>query len=226
LQIVCAATYMPHKRRPDLIARLLSLPVPRASKYGFMRALAWSGETLHAENLTAAIAEYFERAKTQTYLLHSREAYGLYEWLQLYVFSDHPEGVLEAWNALPPQLNDRHQLERIIRPLGNIDHPHAEDTLFAIAAQNPSLYGDHDWVGAVLARGTITAIVKLLEMADVEPKVMGSHGGYAHERQLQELMAGSPVLRAALLARYKAGEFRRAGGPVEKAPPLQQTPIR
>jgi hypothetical protein len=217
LQIVCAATYMPHSRRPELVAQLLALPVPWAAKYGYMRALAYAGETLHAEHLNAAIAEYYERAKKQTYLLHNREAYGLYEWFRLFAFSDHPESLLEAWNTLPAQLNDRHQLENIVRPLGSIGHPHAEDTLFAIAAQNPSLYGDHTWVGAVLQLGTETALVKLLEMADVDPKVMGSHGGYAHERQLQALFVRSPALRTTLLARYKKGEFRRAGGPVEKA---------
>ena len=217
LQIVCAATYMPHVRRLELVTRLLALPVPWAAKYGYMRALAYAGETLQADHLNAAIAEYYERAKTQTYMLHTREAYGLYEWLRLFPFSDHPEALLGAWNTLPAQLNDRHQLGNIIRPLGGGGHPQAEETLFAIAAQNPSLYGDHTWVSAVLQLGTETALVKLLELADVDPKVMGSHGGFAHERQLQELLDGSPELRARLLARYKAGEFRRAGGPVEKA---------
>jgi hypothetical protein len=217
LQIVCAATYMPHRPRPELVTRLLALPVPWAAKYGFMRALAYAGTTLHAEHLNEAIAEYFERAKTQTYLLHSREAYGLYEWLRLFAFSDHPEAVLEAWNTLPAQLNDRHRLEDIIRPLGSIGHPHAEDTLFAIAAQNPSLYGDHAWVSAVLQLGTESAVSKLLELADADPKVMGSHGGYAHEKQLQALLKDSPALRERLLVRYTGGEFRRAGGPVEKA---------
>lgn len=217
LQIVCAATYMPHVRRPELIARLIALPVPWMAKFGYMRALAYAGETLHAEHLNAAVAEYYERAKTHTYLLDNREAYGLYDWLKLFPFSDQPEGLLEAWNTLPVQLNDRQQLENIVRPLGSIGHPHAEDTLFAMAAQNPSLYGDHTWVSAVLQLGTETALVKLLEMADVDPKVMGSHGGFAHERQLQALLADAPMLRAVLLARYKAGEFRRPGGPVEKA---------
>ena len=217
LQIACAATYMPHDRRPKLIARLLALPAPWAAKYEYMRALAYAGETLHAEHLNAAIAEYYERAKKQTYLLQNREAYRLYEWFRLFAFSDRPESLLDAWNTLPTQLNDRHQLENIVRPLGSIGHPHAEGTLFAIAAQNPSLYGDDTWVGAVLQLGTETALVKVLEMADVDPKVMGAHGGYAHERQLQALLAGSPALRATLLARYKKGEFRRAGGPVEMA---------
>ncbi len=184
---------------------------------GYMRALAYAGETLHAEHLNAAIAEYYERAKKQAYLLQNRDAYGLYEWLRLFAFSDHPESLLEAWNTLPAQLNDRHQLENIVRPLGSIGHPYSEDTLFAIAAQNPSLYGDATWVGAVLRLGTESALVKILEMADLDPKVMGSHGGHAHEQQLQALLVGSPALRANLLARYKKGEFRRAGGPMEKA---------
>ena len=217
LQIVCAATYMPHERRPELIGRLLVLPVPWVAKQEYMRALAWAGETLHAEHLIAAIVELFEPAKKQTWLLHSGQAYELYEWLRLFPFSGRPERILEAWNMLPPQLNDLHELERIVRPLGKIDHPHAEDTLFAMAAQNPALYGAHDWVGAVLGRGTESAVIKLLEMADADPKVMGSHAGYAHERQLQELLASAPALRSALLARYKAGEFRRANGPVERA---------
>ena len=216
LQIVCAATYMPHNQRPELVARLLALPVPWAAKYGYMRTLAYAGETLHAEHLKAAIAEYYEQAKKHTYLLHDQGAYGLYAWLRLFAFSDHPECLIEAWNTLPAQLNDRLQLENILLPLGSIGHPHAEDTLFAIAAQDPSLYGDHTWVGAVLQLGTETAVVKLLEMADVDPKVMGCHGGYAHERQLQALLVGSAALRAALLARYKKGEFRRVGGPLEK----------
>lgn len=156
-------------------------------------------------------------AKKRAYLLNRGEAYRLYEWFRLFAFSDQPESLLEAWNTLPGHLNDRHQLEDIVRPLDSIGHPHAEDTLFAIAAQNPSLYGDDVWVDAVLQLGTETALVKLLEMADVDPKVMGSHGGYAHEWQLQALLTGSPALRATLLARYKEGEFRRAGGPVEKA---------
>lgn len=217
LQIVCAATYMPHNRRPGLVARLLALPVPWAAKYGHMRALAYAGETLHAKHVNAAIAEYYERTIKQTYLLHNEQAYGLYEWFRLFAFSDHPESLLEAWKTLPAHLNDRHQLENIVRPLGSIGHPHAEDTLLAIAAQNPSLDGDHTWIGAVLRLGTETALVRLLEMADVDPKVMGSQGGYAQERQLQALLVGSPALRATLLARYKKGEFRRAGGPVEKA---------
>src|SRR6185312_10649980 len=139
------------------------------------------------------------------------------EWLRLFAFSDHPESLLEAWNTLPAQLNDRHQLENIVRPLGSIGHPHAEDTLFAIAAQNPSLYGDHTWVSAVLQLGSESAVAKLLELADADPKVMGSHGGYAHEKQLQALLNDSPALRERLLVRYIGGEFRRAGGPVEKA---------
>lgn len=217
LQIVCAATYMPHNRRPELVARLLALPVSWAAKYGYMRALAYAGETLRAEHLNAAIAEYYEMAKRHAYLLHHQGAYGLYDWFRLFAFSDHPERLLEAWNTLPVQLNDRRQLENILRPLGSIGHPHAEETLFTIAAQNPSLYGDYTWVGAVLQLGTETALVKLLELADVDPKVMGSHGGYPHVRQLQASLVGSPALRAALLARYKRGEFRRAGGPLEKA---------
>ncbi|HTQ13450.1 MAG TPA: hypothetical protein VMH86_06200 [Rhizomicrobium sp.] len=216
-QIVSAATYMPHKRRPELTARLLTLPVPWVVKLEYMRALAWSGETLRADYLMTAIAELFERAQKQTWLLQHNQAYELHDWLRLFPFSDHPERILEAWNMLPPQLNDVHELERIVRPLGKIDHPHAEDTLFAMAAQNPALYGAHDWVSAVLGRGSETAIIKLLEMADADPKVMGSYGGYAHERQLQELLVSKPTLRATLLTRYKAGEFRRADGPVEKS---------
>lgn len=217
LQIVCAVTYMPHNRRPELVARLLALPIPWAVKYEYMRALAYAGETLHSEDLKAAIAEYYECAKKQTYFLQGSQAYGLYEWFRLFAFSDHPESLLDAWITLPPQLNDRHRLENIVRPLGGIGHPHAEDTLFAIAAQNPYLYGAHIWVDAVLQLGTETALIKLLERAEVDPKVMGSQGGYGHERQLQSLLSDSPTLRATLLTRYKQGEFRRAGGPVEKA---------
>lgn len=86
-----------------------------------------------------------------------------------------------------------------------------------MAAQNPLLYGNHDWVGAVLARGTESAALKILELANADPRVMGRHGGYAHERQLKELLSSTPGLRATLLARYKTGEFRAINGPVEKA---------
>ena len=217
LQIVCAATYMQHIQRPELVARLLALPVAWEAKYRYMRALAYSGETLQSGHLNVAIAEYYELAKKRPHLLDRRSAYQLYEWMRLFAFSDQPEALLEAWHRLPKELNDRRQLENIFRPLGSICHPQAEDTLFAIAAQNPYLYGEYVWIDAVLQRGTDTAVVKLLEMADVDPKVMGRHGGYAHERKLQALLAGSPDLRATLLDRYKKGEFQRAGGPVERA---------
>lgn len=216
LEIVCAATYMPHNRRPRLVARLLALPVSWKAKYGYMRALAYAGETLNAEHLNAAVSDYYEQAKKHPYLLQNQGAYGLYDWLQLFAFSDHPEHLLEAWDTLPTQLNEQRQLENILRPLGTIGHPHAEKTLFAIAAQNPFLYRSDAWVDAVLQLGTESALVKLLEMADIDRKAFGFRG-YAHEQRLQALLEGDPALRATFLNRYRKGEFRRPGGPLEKA---------
>jgi hypothetical protein len=63
-----------------------------------MRALAWAGETLNAEQIMVAITELFERAKKQRWLLQHGKAYELYEWLTLLPFSDYPERILEAWN--------------------------------------------------------------------------------------------------------------------------------
>ncbi len=217
LQIACAATYMPHDRRHEIIERLLSLSVPWGAKYRYMRALAFAGETLRAEHINNAVAEYYELAKTRTYMLDSGSAHYLHRWLRLFPFSDQPRDLLEVWNKLPDHLKDRHELEGIVRPLGAIGHPHAEDILFLLADKNPVLIGNYVWVDTVLKLGTDTAVIKLLEMSDADARVIGAHGGYAHERQLEAILAHSPALRATLLARYKDGEFRRSGGTVEKA---------
>jgi hypothetical protein len=214
LALARVATLLPHRRRPELVQHLLALTVSWASKQGYLVALVLSGETPSANMLLDGIKEFFEEAKTKQWLL-DQEAPTLRIWLELLPFSDRPSAVLEALELVPSHLKAPWMMRQIMNNLSLADDPEAEQVLFALAERDPRLYGEHDWVSAVVRRETETAYTKLFELAEGNPKIMGQFGGFHFEAPLRAFIEKKPGFRSELLLRYKAGDFMRPNGPVE-----------
>lgn len=188
-----AAVSLPHGQRDATIQTLISL-APRRSRAALLRNLILSGESIGIELVKNGIAELFEAAKTQTWILW--EGYELSEWLRLLPFTNRPNEAFDVVRGLPEHQSKMDPLEGLIAALGAAPGDDAERVLFQFAEVDPKLYANYEWRETVLRRGTLSAARRVINLA-ANGAFEGSGTDRWHiARQLGGLMVEHPELRA------------------------------
>lgn len=156
------AARLPHGQRDATIQKLISL-APRRSRATLLQNLILSGESINIEVIKNGLAEMFEAAKTQYWILS--DDYELKDWLRLLPFANRPAEAFAVVRDLPDEQRRVERLEEMIAELGMAPSDDAENVLFQLAEADPNLYANHAWRDAAVGRGTLSAGRRVVDLA-------------------------------------------------------------
>lgn len=197
------AARLPHGQRDATIQKLISL-APRRSRAALLQNLILSGESIDIEMVKTGLAEVFEAAKTQSWIL-SEGGYELKDWLRLLPFANPPAEAFAVVRGLPNEQRSVDRLEEMIAVFRTAPGDDAENVLFQLAEADPKLYANRAWRDAAIRRGTLSAARRFLDLA-----ANGAFDGKGTDRwhmaqQLGGLIAEHPELRTHVYQLLKDG---------------------
>ena len=187
------AARLPHGQRDATIQKLISL-APRRSRTALLQNMILSGENIDIGVVKNGLAEVFEAAKAQSWILS--EGYEVKEWLRLLPFANPPAEAFAVLRGLPDDQRRVDRLEEMIAGFGTAPGADTENVLFQLAEADPKLYANHAWRDAAILRGTLSAAWRFVDLA-----ANGAFEGKGTDRwhmarQLGGLMSENPDLRA------------------------------
>lgn len=160
--LAIVAVALPHGQRYDMIKALLAI-ADRYARGTFLNNLVLSGEIIEVELVKQGIADVFEAAQKQAWILTERRE--LRDWLRLLPFTNQPADAFDIVRALPEQHRTPDALEEMLDAFGLAPGDDAEDVLFQLAEADPRLYAHHAWHDAVIRRGTLVAATRFVDFA-------------------------------------------------------------
>lgn len=160
LAIVAAA--LPHGQRDDTIKALLTI-ADRYPRGTLLNNLVFSGEIVDLELVKQGIADVFEAAQKQAWILTERRE--LRDWLRLLPFTNRPSDAFDIVRTLPEQHRAPDALEEMLDAFGLAPGDDTENVLFQLAEADPRLYAHHAWRDAVSRRGTLSATMRFVDLA-------------------------------------------------------------
>jgi hypothetical protein len=165
---------LPYGARPRLIEALLVLPAPSHHRLSLLTVLVLAGEVIPFDLIADTIKSLLEEARAKPWLLGQNED-PLDRWLELLPFTDQPERTLEVIDLLEPHHRHPWHLRPLVAALGCAPMPQAEQILEALGRREPALFADHDWLKALIGRGTTSAAQLLLNL--IAEGVVGDERG-------------------------------------------------
>jgi hypothetical protein len=156
------AARLPHGHRPVTIQKLISM-APRRLRAALLQNLILSGESVSIELIKQGIAEVFEAAKTQPWIL-SQDGFYLREWLSLLPFATPLNDALAVILNLPANHRRVDCIEEVIACFGMAPGGGAEDIFFQLAEADPKLYSSHAWRNAATRRGTLSSARRFVDL--------------------------------------------------------------
>ena len=197
------AARLPHGQRDATIQKLISL-APRGSRAALLQNLILSGESIDIEMVKNGLAEVFEAANAQSWIL-SENGYELKEWLRLLPFANPPSEALAVVRGLPDDQRRVDRLEEMIAGFGTAPGDDAENALFQLAEANPKLYANHTWRDASIRRGTLSAARRFVDLVANGAFTAGGTDSWNMARQLGGFMGEHPELRTHVYELLKVG---------------------
>ena len=197
------AARLPHGHRPVTIQELISI-APRLSRAALLQNLILSGENVSIDMIRQGIAEVFEAAKAQPWIL-SEDGFHLKEWLTLLPFATPLSDALDIMRNLPDNHRRVHSMEEVIACFGMAPEEVAEDILFQLAEDDPKFYGNHAWRNAIRERGTLSSARRYVNL--VANGVLGTNETetWTLIQQLSSLMSEYIELRTHVYQLIKDG---------------------
>ena len=201
--LAIVAVALPHGQRGDLINSLLAI-ADRYPRGMFLNNLVLSGEIIDVELVKQGIAEVFEAAEKQAWILTERRE--LRDWLRLLPFTNRPADAFDIVQALPEQHRAPDELEEMLDAFGYAPGDDAEDVLFQLAEADPRLFAHRTWHDAVIRRGTLSAATRFIDLA-AQGVFNGKGGGdqWHMSRRLADLIDEHAELRAHVYDLFKTG---------------------
>jgi hypothetical protein len=151
------------------------------------------------------LRDLLESVKEKPWLLHNQNRYEFEWWLELLPFSDRPGATLEALKLLDPGFRNPWRFGGLLSALACAPDAEAEDALFELANREQQLFGNYDWVDAVIKRGTASAMRRLLDHlcnGTFTGEILGG-GGWSIAKKLAALIQADPKARGELYGRYE-----------------------
>lgn len=195
---------LPHGQRDATIQKLISL-APRQSRTALLLSLVLAGEDIDIKLVAAGIAETFEAAKKETWILTQSDAYQLRDWLRLLPFATPVTDLPAIVRGMPDAQRHPQMLEEMVRGLGSSSLDDAEDVTFTLAEDDPRLYQNHAWRATALSFGTISAARRLIDLT-VSGALDGKpYDGWHWQRELGGLISEFSEVRAYVYDLLKDG---------------------
>jgi hypothetical protein len=193
IALAIVALALPHGQRGDTIKALFAI-AGRCSRCTLLNNLVLSGEIIDVELVKQGIADVFEAALKQAWILTERCE--LRDWLRLLPFTNRPAGAFDIVRALPDQHRTPDALEEMLDAFGFAPGDDAEKVLFQLAEADSRLYAHHTWRNAVIRRGTLSAATRFFDLA--ARGVFNGEGGtnrWHMSRRLADLIGEHAELR-------------------------------
>jgi hypothetical protein len=195
---------LPHGTKGAEIDALMRLPLPFETKQRLLMAAAMAGEIVPASELVAGLQELLEIGKTQPHRLSDNHG-EVMGWVELFAFCDRPEQVLAVIDTLPDAYKRYPRgLVRLLATLGQSPHDGALAVLQNLAHRDPRMFGDYDWLNAVMKLGTEGSARALLTYV-ADGQVGNTQGADTHRlvHHLAEQAQRFPAVKDELLRRYR-----------------------
>lgn len=196
------AARLPHGQRDAAIQKLISL-APRRSRAALLQNLILSGESVAIEMVKNGIAELFEVARAQSWILS--DGYELREWLRLLPFVNPPAEAFAVVRGLPDDQRRVDRLEDMIAGFRTAPGDDVENVLFQLAEADPKLYANGAWRDAAIRRGTLSAARRFVDLAANGAFEGKGMDGRDLVHQLGGLIAEHPELRSHVYQLLKVG---------------------
>jgi hypothetical protein len=195
---------LPHGQRKPTIQKLVSL-APRQARAGLLLSLILSGEDIDIKLVAHGIAETFEAAKKETWILTQSDAYQLRAWLRLLPFATPITDLPAIVRGMPDPQRDPRMLEEMVGGLGNSSSDDAEGVIFTLAEEDPQLYQNYQWRAAALRLGTVSAARRLVDLTVSGALDGKSYDGWRWQRELGGLISEFAEVRAYIYDLVKDG---------------------
>jgi hypothetical protein len=199
-----AALQLPHGRRDSTIQRLIAV-APRRARADLLLNLVLSGEELDTKVVVDGIAEIFEAAKTETWILTQSEGYELKAWLRLLPFTNRPAEALAVIHGMPPAQGEPRFLEEMVGAFADSPSDQAEDVLFKFAEENARFYENYRWRATALRIGTQSSARRILDLTAAGVFECGSIDRWHLAQELGSLIDAHPELRVYVYGLLKDG---------------------
>lgn len=186
---------LPHGERRATIEKLVA-KASREARASLLLSLILSGEDIDIKFVADGIAETFEAAKKDTWILDEGNPYQLRDWLRLLPFATPISEIPAVVSAIPDAQRNPHMLEEVIHGLGDTPGVGAEAVLFKLAEDDPRFYLDHAWRSTTLRLGTASSGRRLIDLTTSGTLSGKSHDAWYWQRELAGLISVHPELRA------------------------------
>jgi hypothetical protein len=200
---------LPHGAKRREIDALLALPQPITHKRPLLTAAARAGEIIPASFLTEGLRNLLAAAQTQRWRLEENSG-ELMGWIDLFPFSDNPEGVHDAIALLPDARRRPRELRRLLVTVPQGPAGQALTTLERLAMNDPAFLREFEWLNAALTLGSEAAAMAVLNHLCADQIPVGD--GFRLSRALTSSARAFDNVRAAMIGRYRAlppGDVRR-----------------
>lgn len=157
--------------------------------------LILSGAEIDSTLVTDGIAETFEAAKKEPWMLTDGNSYELREWLSLLPFTNRPTDTLEVVRGMPVAQREPRFLEIMIDGLAQTPSAGAEEALFKLAEHDLRFYENHQWQAAVFKLGTTSSAHRLIELTAKGVFNTKSGDSWQWSRDISALIEKHPEVR-------------------------------
>lgn len=188
------AVRLPHGQRDATIEKLISL-TPRRVRSKLLFNLVLSGAEIDSKLVTDGIAETFEAAKKEPWILMDSNAYELRDWLRLLPFTNRPADTLDVVRDMPDAQREPRFLEGMVDAFAVTPSAGAEEALFKLAELDSRFYENYQWRAAALKLGTASSAYRFVELTATGVFNAKSVDGWRLSRELGALIAKHPDVR-------------------------------
>lgn len=204
IELGIVAVRLPHGQRDATIEKLISL-TPRRARSKLLFGLLLSGAEIDSKIVTDGIADTFEAAKTEPWILMDSNAYELRDWLRLLPFTSSPADMLDVVRNMPEAQRAPRFLEGMVDGFAATPSAGAEETLFDLAEQDPRFYENHQWRATALKMGTVSSAHRLIELTANGVFNAKSGDDWRSSRELGALIEKFPEVRRQVYDLLKDG---------------------
>lgn len=198
------ALRLPHGQRANTIQTLIAL-ASRRTRPDLLLNLVLSGEEIDIKVVADGIAETFEAAKTETWILTQGEGYELKLWLRLLPFVSRPIEALAVVRSMPPEQRKPRFLEEAVEGIANAPSDEAEEVLFRVAEEDPRFYSNERWRATAFRLRTTSSARRLVDLVATGALDGKTTDEWHLVHELGSLIATLPDLRSYVYSLLKDG---------------------
>lgn len=207
---------LPHGQRDLTIQKLISL-APRQARAALLLSLILSGEDIDIKLVSNGIAETFEAAKKETWILTQSDAYQLRDWLRLLPFGTPVTDLPAILRGIPETQRNPRMLEEMVSGLSNLSSNEAENVIFTLAKEDPRFYQNNQWRATTLSLSSASAARSLVDLTISGALDGTSCDGWHWRRELGGLISEFPEVRAYVYDLLKDGPTTKQLAPLASA---------